>query len=265
MSFFLQNSGKLDQFFSIRSYMGGRQMSNLAFSSFTLDGVDAQKFLQGQVTLNVEALAENVTRYTAICSLKGRIQFGLWLTKRNPESFEIVTTQDQSEEFAKHMRKYGAFAKMKLAPTAPVFPVLNGDSTDFTATETDIQLWQRQAIETGQAWISATTAELFQPQELRLHQREGVHYDKGCYIGQEIIARLWFKAKPKHWLHLVQGTGDAPEVATKLHNDVEVVNSIAIDGGYIALVVAKPAALEALGLQVLELPESLSGDVARPQ
>lgn len=240
-------------------------MSNLAFSSFTLDGVDAQKFLQGQVTLNVEALAENVTRYTTICSLKGRIQFGLWLTKRNPESFEIVTTQDQSEEFAKHMRKYGAFAKMKLAPTAPVFPVLNGDSTDFTTTETDIQLWQRQAIETGQAWISATTAELFQPQELRLHQREGVHYDKGCYIGQEIIARLWFKAKPKSWLHLVQGTGDVPAPATQLNKDIQIVNSIAIEGGYKALVVAKPAALEELGLQVLALPTSLNGDVARPQ
>ena len=106
---------------------------------------------------------------------------------------------------------------------------------------------------------------MFQPQELRLHQREGIQYDKGCYLGQEIIARLWFKAKPKHWLHLVQGTGEAPAVASKLSNDVEVVNSIAIDGDYKALVVAKPAALEELGLQVLDLPEALNGDVARPQ
>lgn len=240
-------------------------MNPLAFSSFTLNGVDAQKFLQGQVTLNVEALAENLNRYTAICSLKGRIQFGLWLKKLNPESFEIITTQDQAEEFAKHIKKFGAFSKMKLEQAAPVFPILKGDTTEFGTIATDITLWQQQAIQAGQAWISATTAELFQPQELRLHQREGVHYDKGCYIGQEIIARLWFKAKPKHWLHLVQGTGDAPDVASKLHNDVEVVNSIAIAGGYQALVVAKPAALEALGLQVLELPESLRGDVARDQ
>lgn len=240
-------------------------MSDLAFSSFTLIGVDAIKFLQGQVTVNVEALAENITQYTAICDLKGRIHFGLWLKKINPEHLEIVTTQDQAEEFAKHIKKYGAFSKMKIEETGQVFPTLNGSTTDFSATETDISVWEIAAIQTGQAYINQAIEHVFQPQELRLHQREGINYDKGCYLGQEVIARLWFKAKPKAWLHVIQGTGPAPAQAEQLNKGVQVVNSAAFENGYIALVVARPDALEELDVTVLALPESLSGDVARPQ
>ncbi|WP_151769318.1 CAF17-like 4Fe-4S cluster assembly/insertion protein YgfZ [Acinetobacter junii] len=239
-------------------------MSELAFTAFSLNGVDAQKFLQGQVTIHVERLALNESRYTAICDLKGRIHFGLWIKKLNTESFELVTTHDQAEEFAKHIKKFGAFSKMKLEEIGSIFPTIHGIQTEFSSNETDIYTWQIEAIKSGQAWISKTTEHLFQPQELRLHQRDGVHFDKGCYLGQEIVARLWFKAKPKHWLHLIHAKGDLPAPATQLNKDVEVVNSVNINDGYLALVIAKPTALEELGLDILDLPEALNGDVARP-
>ena len=239
-------------------------MSELAFTAFSLNGVDAQKFLQGQVTVHVERLDLNESRYTAICDLKGRIHFGLWIKKLNTESFELVTTHDQAEEFAKHIKKFGAFSKLKLEEIGSVFPTIHGIQTEFSSNETDIYTWQIEAIKSGQAWISKTTEHLFQPQELRLHQRDGVHFDKGCYLGQEIVARLWFKAKPKHWLHLIHAKGDLPAPATQLNKDVEVVNSVNINDGYLALVIAKPTALEELGLDILDLPEALNGDVARP-
>ncbi|MEK0212563.1 folate-binding Fe/S cluster repair protein [Acinetobacter junii] len=239
-------------------------MSELAFTAFSLNGVDAQKFLQGQVTVHVERLALNESRYTAICDLKGRIHFGLWIKKLNTESFELVTTHDQAEEFAKHIKKFGAFSKMKLEEIGSVFPTIHGIQTEFSSNETDVYNWQIEAIKSGQAWISKTTEHLFQPQELRLHQRDGVNFDKGCYLGQEIVARLWFKAKPKHWLHLIHAKGDLPAPATQLNKDVEVVNSVNINDGYLALVIAKPTALEELGLDILDLPEALNGDVARP-
>jgi len=239
-------------------------MSELAFTAFSLNGVDAQKFLQGQVTVHVERLALNESHYTAICDLKGRIHFGLWIKKLNTESFELVTTHDQAEEFAKHIKKFGAFSKMKLEEIGSVFPTIHGIQTEFSSNETDIYTWQIEAIKSGQAWISKITEHLFQPQELRLHQRDGVHFDKGCYLGQEIVARLWFKAKPKHWLHLIHAKGDLPAPATQLNKDVEVVNSVNINDGYLALVIAKPTALEELGLDILDLPEALNGDVARP-
>ncbi|MDQ8935479.1 CAF17-like 4Fe-4S cluster assembly/insertion protein YgfZ [Acinetobacter rudis] len=240
-------------------------MSSLAFSSFSLTGLDAQKFLQGQLTLNTEALAENVTHYTAICNLKGRILFGLWLKKINTEHFEIVSTQDQAEALALHIKKYGAFSKMKLEATGVVYPQVKGIQTEFSSNESDITAWEEQAISSGQAWITAATSELFQPQELRLHQRDGVHFDKGCYLGQEIVARLWFKAQPKSWLHLIQGQGEAPAPATQLSNHVQIVNSMSTSHGYIALVIAKPDALHELDLINIDLPEPLNGSVARPQ
>ncbi|MEB3767968.1 folate-binding Fe/S cluster repair protein [Acinetobacter sp. MD2] len=240
-------------------------MSDLAFIRYQLQGVDALKFLQGQVTVHVERVPSKAPCYTAICDLKGRIQFGLWLRQHNSEHFEIVVTQNQSEAFAKHIKKYGAFSKMTLSDAVAVYPQFEAEATVFIEQETDVAAWQLHAIEQGQAFIDQSTAHEFQPQELRLHQREGIHYDKGCYLGQEIVARLWFKAKPKHWLHLVQAQGSAPAMGEKLSSDVQVVNSIGIADGYKALVVAKPDALTAFALNVLALPEALNGDVARPK
>lgn len=233
------------------------------FQRFVLQGIDAQKFLQGQVTLHVERLEEGASRYTVICDLKGRAQFGIWLHKTSAEQFELVLTQDQATDFAAHICKYGAFSKITLSAAETVYPQFVHDITVFETTETDINAWQQAAIRAGQAWIDATTAHVFQPQELRLHQRDGINYDKGCYLGQEVVARLWFKAKPKRWLHLIQGDAAAPAPASNLAKDVEVVNSVALENGYLALVVAKPEALTELSVRVLDLPDGLNGDVGR--
>ena len=63
---------------------------------------------------------------------------------------------------------------------------------------------------------------------------------------------------------VISGELDAYKYNNNLNKDVEVVNSIAFEDGYLALVIAKPAALEELGVAVLDLPEVLNGDVARP-
>ena len=243
--------------------------NTLNFSHFEYTGADTEKFLQGQVTVDVSKLSNDHYQATAICDLKGRIHFGLWLKRISAEQIFIVITQDFAEEFALHVKKFGAFSKATLQPSDAIYPaIIDGQATFSTdeSVKSDAQAWQNNAIEQGQAWITKETSHLFQPQELRLHQRGGVDYDKGCYLGQEIIARLWFKAKPKHWLHLIHGQGDAPQVAENLNNDVQIVNVIATENNtWLALVTAKPTALESLDVKVLELPNALNGDVARPQ
>lgn len=240
----------------------------LNFSHYTFEGLDAEKFLQGQVTVNVSNISAEEFRPTAICNLKGRVLFGIWLRRHSAESLDIIISTDMADAFAAHVKKYAAFSKATLAAGKDVILCLNHGNADFsfeTPDEVDPQQWQETAIQQGQFWITQQTTELFQPQELRLHQRQGVNYDKGCYLGQEVIARLWFKAKPKAWLHAIQGSGEAPQPASQLVDHVQVVNSIATKQGYIALVIARPDALAAASIQILELPESLQGEPARPQ
>ena len=87
-------------------------------------------------------------------------------------------------------------------------------------------------------------------------------YDKGCYLGQEVIARIYFKAAPKAFLHYVSGTGDVPAAGDKLEK-IQVVNAIADKSGFKALVVARPEDLADSELTILDLPPALQADVAR--
>lgn len=245
-----------------------QQPVSLCFRHFRYEGADAEKFLQGQVTVNVSKLSPDLFQATAICDLKGRIHFGLWLRRQSAELIDIVIIEDLTDEFAAHVKKFGAFSKASLTLADVVFPAIIADVASFTedaAQAVSIETWQEWAILHGQAWIVQATAHVFQPQELRLHQRGGVDYDKGCYLGQEIVARLWFKAKPKHWLHLIAGQTALPAAGESLNRDVQIVNAIAHADGWLALVTAKPEALAELDVKVQDLPAALSGDVARPR
>lgn len=244
-------------------------MNDLKFSHFYYTGRDAEKFLQGQLTVNAEKLNAEHYQATAICDLKGRVQFGLWIKRLDTEQFSIIIAQDLAEIFQQHIKKFGAFSKAELTLAPEIYPSIEYGLASFSENsqqQVSNELWQRTAIQQGQAWINQATSHLFQPQELRLHQRGGVDYDKGCYLGQEIVARLWFRAQPKHWLHLITGHGDCPQPAQQLDKDVQVVNSVVnANHQWLALVVAKPDVLATLDVKVLDLPEILNGEIGRPK
>ncbi len=61
-----------------------------------------------------------------------------------------------------------------------------------------------QEIATGMPWILPGTSGLFLPQMLNLEQQGGLSMEKGCYPGQEIVARVHFRGQVKR--HLYHGT-----------------------------------------------------------
>jgi folate-binding protein YgfZ len=68
----------------------------------------------------------------------------------------------------------------------------------------------------------ASTSELFQPQELNFQNLNGVSYNKGCYTGQEVIARLYFRGKLKQFVHRFQATSaEIPTLNAAIVDDTE--------------------------------------------
>lgn len=240
------------------------------FSQLTIQGEDAEKFLQGQLTCDTTKLGLSY-QAAAIGNLKGRIEFGIWIKKQAEKQFDVVISADCAAALQGHLNKYGAFSKFETSAPTAIYPCVIDEVPTFSHqddynTIDDTQAWMQASLAAGNYWIVAATQGEFQPQELRLHQRGGMDYDKGCYLGQEVIARIYFKSAPKAFLHYVQGTGDVPAAGEKLEK-IQVVNAIADDNsnsnGFKALVVARPEYLADSEMTILDLPPALQADVAR--
>ncbi|WP_019672422.1 CAF17-like 4Fe-4S cluster assembly/insertion protein YgfZ [Psychrobacter lutiphocae] len=242
-------------------------MSSVSFKKISLTGDDSSKLLQNQLTVNIHKLTDSYLP-AAIANTKGRIEFGLWIKKSADNQFDIVTSSDCLDSLLAHLKKYSAFFKVTFSAPSDIFPYVQTLSDTKIATFSDNpddnqpEQWMAHSIATGNYWIIAATQGAFQPQELRLHQRGGVDYDKGCYLGQEVIARIYFKASPKAFLHRVQGQGELPQAGDSLGR-IKVVNAVATSDGFEALVVARPEQIDDSDLNVLNLPEPLQGSVAR--
>ena len=77
-------------------------------------------------------------------------------------------------------------------------------------TTCDSGPWECRDISAGVPWVGETTSGLFLPQELDLDLMGGLSYSKGCFPGQEVIARLHFRGKVKQRLHRCTSSMDLP-------------------------------------------------------
>lgn len=126
--------------------------------------------------------------------------------------------------------------------------------------ETAIQLWQNLApvapphsqnywhtlmALAGVPWVDSRLTELFVPQMLNLQTLSAINFKKGCYSGQEIIARMQYLATLKRRLFLAKCAGSVvPQVGDELlengAKDKEIgkiINVIAQSDGYLLLAV----------------------------
>jgi hypothetical protein len=98
------------------------------------------------------------------------------------------------------------------------------------------QLWQRLAIAAGEPQVYAPTSEEFVAQMLNLDALGAVDFDKGCYTGQEVIARAHFRGRVKRRMQRFVSTAPAllqPADAGVLDDGrpFKVVDAVALDDG----------------------------------
>jgi folate-binding protein YgfZ len=125
--------------------------------------------------------------------------------------------------------------------------------------------------------VTGTTRELFIPQMINLQAVGGVSFKKGCYTGQEIVARMQYLGKLKrrlYRLHIASEQQPAPgaELFSPVHRSAvgEVVLAATSDDGVELLAVLQEDAaldghihlgsLEGLPLDLLDLPYELDSN-----
>lgn len=89
------------------------------------------------------------------------------------------------------------------------------------ASPASADTWQWLDIQAGQPSVVAATHEEFVPQMLNLELINGVNFKKGCYPGQEIVARMHYLGKPKRRMFRLSADVDEPVPAGThlyLHN-----------------------------------------------
>jgi folate-binding protein YgfZ len=151
----------------------------------------------------------------------------------------------------------GAAQVIRLPDGAGVARFLLAQSVDALAPALpplDIDYWRWLEVQSGVARIVAATVEQFVPQMVNLELVGGVNFQKGCYPGQEIVARSQYRGTLKRRAFLVRSSGPLAPGAEVFHSadPAQPAGMVALaapapDGGHAALVELKIAATQEPG------------------
>lgn len=112
--------------------------------------------------------------------------------------------------------------------------------------------WQASQIAKGIARIESATVEEFVPQTLNYDLTGHISFDKGCYTGQEVVARLHYRGTPKRRMYLAtlpKGSADAMAGSPVFSNSAgqsvgNIINSVTLAESDLALVAATQTSVE---------------------
>jgi hypothetical protein len=152
-------------------------------------GPDAAKFLQGQLSADIEKLAPGAATLAGLHNPQGRVIALLEVRRLSADEFIASLPRELVAPVSARLKKYVLRAKVRIEELMESSPAPDPLS----------------AVRAGVAEVYATTSEAFVAQMLNLDLLGAIAFDKGCYTGQEVIARAHYRGRVKRrmqrWLN----------------------------------------------------------------
>ena len=201
-----------------------------------VQGDDATTFLQGQLTNDVALMPVGQARLSGYCSAKGRLLASFVVLKREANAYHLLMARDLLAATQKRLQMFVMRAKCQLQDVSDQWRLtgITGaeslvDMPDWAcqaaddgwilrlpSAEVKQAIWIQPATAadpaqpsemadgwafhralSGVAMVTQATTEHFVPQMINYESVDGVSFKKGCYPGQEVVARSQFRGAIK--------------------------------------------------------------------
>jgi len=226
-------------------------------------GVDAGVFLHNQLSADVLALSSGESTFACYCEPKGRV-LALMLVCRTDEDYFVVLSTSLAATVSDRLRIYVMRSKVTIEILS-AYPVsglqvkseplpksgflvmmpLPGSDKWFVVTKVDEpgaeisalarDAWKVSELQQGITWLGIKSSGRFLPQMLGFDQLGAVNFQKGCYPGQEIVARTHYLGKVKRHLRVINTSAiicPAPLEQLKILSGDESFEAVIVDCGH---------------------------------
>ncbi|GAC20941.1 tRNA-modifying protein YgfZ [Paraglaciecola arctica] len=210
-----------------------------------LTGDEKIKYLQGQITADVNKLTDENALLGCHCDFKGKI-WSVFYTFAWQDSILLITHNSVLDKSLAELNKYGVFAKVEITNQSDKWQITGGSGSLFEnaiielfdelpvgdqvvksdayglvmsvtrpeqrylvlqpnnaakqlncdVAEND-KLWEIANIKAGLGDIREATINEYVPQMLNLQALQAIDFEKGCYMGQEVVARTKYLGRNK--------------------------------------------------------------------
>lgn len=208
-------------------------------------GPDAAAFAHAQFSSNVNLLDVGQWQFSAWLDAKGRVRALFHLARLDQQRYLVLLRGGSASAIAAALSRFIFRSRLELT-ALPVRALTTGaaqamhavsehdgvislgcgaHSLDIVTTPASDAAWRLMQMREGWPWLAPSSLDAMLPAALSLQRLHAVVVDKGCYPGQEIVARLHFRGGHKRHLH--RGRLSQPMTAGEtLRRDGQEVGSV---------------------------------------